>query len=68
MLDMLFVGLIVMFFLVAIGYVHFCDRLSTVEWKSIGTDSLKEDWGNRPVLSNYGESVTQSDSRPLLIT
>lgn len=31
MLDMLFVGLIVMFFLVAIGYVHFCDRLSAVE-------------------------------------
>ena len=29
MLDIVFVGAIVLFFSVAIGYVHFCDRLRT---------------------------------------
>jgi len=31
MLDMLFLGVIVLFFLMAIGYVHFCDHLSSVD-------------------------------------
>jgi hypothetical protein len=31
MLDLVFLGAIVLFFSVAIGYVHFCDRLRAEE-------------------------------------
>jgi hypothetical protein len=30
MLDLVFVGLIALFFSIAIGYVHFCDRLKKI--------------------------------------
>jgi len=38
MLDMVFVGVIVLFFSIAIGYVHFLDRLKRGDRKRFGTE------------------------------